>query len=67
MNNLQQNLESNDKSIRYLLVDTLGLVLMVIVTAANLSAQRGAKILFWKARRRGTSTSRLVRIWADAG
>jgi transposase len=52
---------------RHLLVDTLGLVLMVIVTAANISDQRGAKILVWKTRHRGTSTSRLVRIWADAG
>ncbi|ABW26677.1 IS5 family transposase [Acaryochloris marina] len=52
---------------RHVLVDTLGLVLMVIVTAANISDQRGAKILFWKARRQGASLSRLVRIWADAG
>jgi transposase len=43
---------------RHLLVDTLGLALMVIVTAANISDQRGAKILFWKTRRRGQSTSR---------
>jgi hypothetical protein len=43
---------------RHLLVDTLGLVLMVIVTAANISDPRWAKILFWKARRRGVSTSR---------
>jgi transposase len=52
---------------RHLLVDTLGLVLMVIVTAPNISDQRRAKILFWKTRRRGKSRSRLVRIWADGG
>lgn len=51
----------------HVLVDTLGLVLMVLVTAANISDQRGAKILLWKARRQGASLGRLVRIWADAG
>ncbi len=35
---------------RHVLVDTLGLILMVeVVTAANISDQRGTKILFWKA------------------
>jgi len=52
---------------RHLLVDTLGLVLMVIVTAANVSDQRGAKILLWKTKRLGSSVSRLVRFWADGG
>jgi transposase len=49
------------------LVDTLGLLLMVIVTAANVSDQRGAKVLFWKTKRLGRSVSRLARIWADSG
>lgn len=50
-----------------LLVDTLGLVLMVIVSAANISDQRSAKVLLRKTRRRGASTGRLIRVWADAG
>ena len=45
---------------RHLLVDTLGLGLMVIVTAANISDQREAKVLFWKTKRLGASVSRLV-------
>lgn len=40
---------------------------MMIVTAANISDQRGAKILFWEARRQGVSLGQLVRIWADVG
>lgn len=52
---------------RHILVDTMGLLLMVIVTAANVSDQRGAKVLFWKTKRLGASVSRLVRIWADSG
>ena len=51
----------------HVFADTLGLLLMVIVTAANISDQRRAKILFRKARRQVTSLGRLVRIWADAG
>ena len=50
---------------RHILVDTLGLLIMVIVTAANVSDQRGGKVLFWKAKRLGASVNRLVRIWAD--
>jgi transposase len=45
----------------------MGLLLMVIVTAANVSDQRGAKVLFWKTKRLGDSVSRLVRVWADSG
>lgn len=52
---------------RHILVDTLGLVLMVIVTAANVSDQRGAKVLLWKTKRLGASASGLVRVWADGG
>jgi transposase len=52
---------------RHILVDTLGLLLMVIVTTASVSDQRGSKVLFWKTKRRGTSVGRLVRIWADNG
>ena len=52
---------------RHILVDTMGLLLMVIVTAANVSDQRGAKVLFWKTKRTGKRVSRLVRVWADSG
>jgi transposase len=52
---------------RHILVDTMGLLLMVIVTAANVSDQRGANVLFWKTKRLGASVSRLVRLWADRG
>ena len=52
---------------RHILVDTMGLLLMVIVTAANVSDQRGAKVLFWKTKRLGASVNRLVRVWADSG
>jgi transposase len=51
----------------HILVDTLGLLLMVIVTAAKVSDSRGAKVLFWKTKRLGRSMGRLVRIWADQG
>ena len=52
---------------RHILVDTLGLLLVVIVTAANVSDTRGVKVLFWKAKRQGKSLGRLVRVWADGG
>lgn len=49
---------------RHLLVDTLGLLLMVIVHAANIQDRDGAKLLLEKARRR---FPRLRLIWADGG
>jgi transposase len=53
---------------RHLLVDTLGLVLMVIVTSAYESDQAGAKKLFASARQRiSDRLTRLVCIWVDAG
>jgi len=47
---------------RHLLVDTLGLVLMVVVHAAHLQDREGAKLLFERAR---WSFRRLRKIWAD--
>jgi putative transposase len=47
---------------RHLLVDTLGLVLAVVVTAASVSAPKGAKMLF---ARLGGSCKKLRRIWVD--
>ena len=47
---------------RHLLVDTLGLVLMVVVHAANIQDQTGAKLVFNKVKGR---FPRLQLIWAD--
>jgi putative transposase len=49
---------------RHILVDTMGLLLMVLVHAANIQERDGAKLLLNKAR--GCFT-RLRLIWADAG
>jgi len=49
---------------RHLLVDTLGLLLMVIVHAANIQDRDGAKLLLEKAKGR---FPRLRLIWADGG
>lgn len=50
---------------RHLVVDTLGLVLMVIVTAANIDDRAGAKQLF--ATLKPTAWKRMELIWADGG
>ena len=53
---------------RHLLVDTLGLVLMVVVTSAYESDKAGARKLFTQAKNRiSASLTRLVCIWVDAG
>lgn len=49
---------------RQLLVDTLGLLLFVVVSAANVSDQDGGEALCQEAR---TRCPRLRRIWADQG
>jgi putative transposase len=49
---------------RHLLVDTLGLLLIVVVTAANVPEREGARRVF--ARRTG-SCKKLRRIWVDGG
>jgi putative transposase len=49
---------------RHLLVDTLGLLLMVVVTAANSSDQAGAKTVLERAK---PQQPRLKHLWADAG
>jgi putative transposase len=49
---------------RHLLVDTLGFLLVVVVTAASLPERDGARLLF--ARLTG-SCKKLRRIWADGG
>jgi len=47
---------------RHLLVDTLGLVLAVVVTAASISDPKGARLLF---ARLGGSCKKVRRIWVD--
>jgi len=47
---------------RHILVDTLGLFLMVVVTAASLSDQAGARTIFKQ--RRGTC-KKLRKVWVD--
>jgi putative transposase len=47
---------------RHLLVDTLGLLLVVVVTSAALSDPAGARVLF---KRRGGACKKLRRIWVD--
>jgi putative transposase len=49
---------------RHLLVDTLGLVLMVVVTAANVSDRAGAQQVLSAAQ---PTLPRVRRIWADGG
>jgi putative transposase len=49
---------------RHLLVDTLGLLLVVVVHAANIQDRDGAQLLFEKAK---GCFPRLQRIWADGG
>jgi putative transposase len=48
------------------LVDTLGLVLVAVVHAANLQDRDGAKLVFAKARHKG-AWPRMQRVWADGG
>ena len=49
---------------RHLVVDTLGLILMVVVHAADVQDRDGAKLVFRKLR---GLYPRLKRIWADGG
>jgi putative transposase len=49
---------------RHRLVDTLGLVLVVVVLRASVQDREGAKMVFWRAKR---LFPRLRLIWADGG
>jgi len=51
---------------RHILVDTLGLLLAVVVHAANIQDRDGAKLVFEKAKIEGT-WPRMQRVWADGG
>lgn len=50
---------------RHILVDTLGLILMVVVTAANVSDPQGARLIFSRLQQWPERMTRLVRIWVD--
>jgi putative transposase len=51
---------------RHILVDTLGLLLAVVVHAANIQDRDGAKLVFERAKIKGT-WPRMQRVWADGG
>jgi transposase len=52
---------------RFLTVDTLGLVLRVLVTAANVPERTGGKQVLKRVKDRGQAVSRLTTIWLDGG
>lgn len=52
---------------RFMTVDTLGLVLRVLVTAANVPEREGGKKVLKKVKQMGQSVSRLHTIWVDGG
>lgn len=52
---------------RFLTVDTLGLVMRVLVTAANLGEREGGKQVLQKVKQMGKKVSRLTTIWVDGG
>ncbi len=52
---------------RHVLVDTLGLLITVVVTAANLPERTGAKLVFAQVKAERKQFWRLVKIWVDGG
>lgn len=52
---------------RHILVDTLGLLLVVVITAANTSEQAGAKQVLSKLNAVRDRFCRLITIWVDGG
>lgn len=52
---------------RFLTVDTLGLVLRVFVSAANLGEREGGKCVLKRVKCMGKKVSRLTTIWVDGG
>jgi putative transposase len=51
---------------RHLLVDTLGLVLKVVVSAANVSDAAGGRLVGQALRTEGPALPRLTKLWADS-
>jgi transposase len=52
---------------RHLLVDTMGLLLVVVVTAASVTEWDGARKVFAKANEKKAKLPHLVRVWVDGG
>ena len=52
---------------RFMTVDTLGLVLRVFVTAANLGEREGGKQVLKRVKQSNKQASRLTTIWVDGG
>ncbi len=52
---------------RFMTVDTLGLVLRVLVTAANVGEREAGKQVLRRVKQMGKSVSRLTTIWVDGG
>ena len=52
---------------RFITVDTLGLVLRVLVTAANVSERQGGRRVLKRVKQMGEQVSRLTTIWTDGG
>ena len=52
---------------RFLSVDTLGLVLRVLVTAANVGEREGGKQVLKRVKKMDKAVSRLHTLWVDAG
>lgn len=50
---------------RHRMVDTLGLVILVVVSAANISDQQGARLIFKRLSALPERIARLVLIWVD--
>jgi putative transposase len=52
---------------RFIIVDTLGLILRVIVTAANVPERAGVKQVLKQVKDMGEKVSRVHTVWADGG
>ena len=52
---------------RFMTVDTLGLVLRVLVTSANVGEREGGKKVLNRVKQSGLQVCRLTTIWADGG
>jgi transposase len=52
---------------RFISIDTLGLVLRVLVTAANVGEREGGKQVLKRVKGMGKAVSRLTTIWVDGG
>jgi putative transposase len=52
---------------RHIVVDTLGLLIVVVITAASVSEQAGAKQVFSKLDQIRDRFRRLITIWVDGG